>query len=211
MEGMLRFGVSYAGAGGGWTWEVVAWATRNALERCQAIQAELCPGAPPHKDCPHQQTYDYLDRFAKATDRMRSEVGLADPTCAPWLTVVEDYDKAPEATLRRRCNAEAPTGWRVLGRRRVNFRPHPFVIGQAHLRNSTMILDPSSAPCAGCGRGYADHKYDTVLLVQASAENGQQMTTSSTPEPVKAWLKRIVDLAAEANLPVDGVALVSAD
>ena len=214
IEGMLRFGVGYDSAGGGWTWKEAAWAARDSLDRCRAIQAAVCPGNPPRKGSPHQETYDYLNHFEAATKRMHRDVGLADPTCAPWLTVVEDYDRAPEVVLTRRCNVEAPVGWRVLERQAINLRPHAFTIRSAHLGNSnSMMLDPDVAPCAhpgGCDLRYTQHKHDTVLVVQAGPDAAQDSDTPdvSVTEPVRAWLKHICDLATEAKLPVDGIVIV---
>ena len=57
----------------------------------------------------------------------------------------------------------------------VNFRPHPFVIGQRHFREGSMYPDPKSAPCAHCGKPYDEHTHDTVIaltLCDASVEGG---------------------------------------
>lgn len=57
----------------------------------------------------------------------------------------------------------------------INFKPHPFTIGPAHLKNSGPTLDADSAPCAfkkggghfeACALSHAEHKSDTVLALQ---------------------------------------------
>lgn len=43
---------------------------------------------------------------------------------------------------------------------------HPFVIGPTHLAKSNGILDPTVAPCHGCGRDYKDHVSDRVAVIR---------------------------------------------
>lgn len=54
----------------------------------------------------------------------------------------------------------------------VNFRPHPFMIGEAHFpKDGSMYIKPESAPCAmpGCGLSYEQHTSDKALLLRMNA------------------------------------------
>jgi len=59
----------------------------------------------------------------------------------------------------------------------VNHKPDIFCIGAKHMKNSPgMILDPTSAPCATCGRPYAEHTFDTVLVLRRTLDEGDKLS-----------------------------------
>lgn len=82
---------------------------------------------------------------------------------------------------------------------RVNNKPDTFCIGRRHFKSDSVYLDPSAAPCAGCGRPYSEHTSDRVMFVKVLNEDTNSL---------QVVLKAIVDFCKEHTIMLDGFTLV---
>ena len=73
----------------------------------------------------------------------------------------------------------------VLRVDRVNYQPHPFMIGSQHFpKDGRMFIDPHQAPCAmrGCNLSYDEHTSDRALIVNVRRDcTGDELRTVLLP------------------------------
>lgn len=86
---------------------------------------------------------------------------------------------------------------------RVNFNPHPFVIGPKHFpEDGGMYIDPYKAPCAmkGCNLSYEEHTSERALFVRPKVD--------PATGAFKDALKKILAVLEENSVKIDGFALL---
>jgi hypothetical protein len=169
----------------------------NNIDMCWGTEASL-------------ETVRRLRSEGKDWGAVREEV-LAGDHNAAWFDTNQfmDHEEGTpyaDSELPRLLQPVVDDHFTVLDVRRVNHKPHPFVITGKHIENSPGgILDPGAACCGHrqdrhdrCGLSYTAHTSDRVAFLQCKHDVAQS--------EAEDCIRRLGPLLEEHA--VDGVALV---
>lgn len=170
-DGSLRVGI-------GGQWEEIGFATSSIFELVKLVMAGV--------------TRNSLEEKAiTARAQARKTIAVEVEAATGWFNT-EKYmvDDSPEGKLLQEwklklsgtCLTPTRTG-------RVNYKPHPFVIGPRHMVDGR--IDPDAAPCCfkeqkygglRCSLSYAEHTSELALFV---APSKQGVTSNEIQEVLK--------------------------